>query len=224
MLKHWMTSCRSRFNEADFDFVASALSKDGSRQHLEKLWNDPDGQREILDLKPVLRRLLDSPAAIQVSPRFYFYVLVRHAFVQADLRDAELAEYVAGVMAKRISASNKDPLQDVTRGFTHAADFLAFISSAKGRMRFHLQVAAGNQFLILTGLYPDFLKHRCKQGQAPGLEFYETFARQSFRSAADSRQNSDSASREILGTLAEALPTARRSLNRVAEEFVFLGD
>jgi len=28
----------------------------------------------------------------------------------------------------------------------------------------------------------------------------------------------------LLGALAEAMPTARRSLNRLAEEFVFLGD
>ena len=53
--------------------------------HLEKLWSDPDALREMLDLKEVFRGLLDSPAAIQVSPRFYFYVLVRHAFLQADL-------------------------------------------------------------------------------------------------------------------------------------------
>jgi hypothetical protein len=32
------------------------------------------------------------------------------------------------------------------------------------------------------------------------------------------------ASRRLFGALAEAMPAARRSLNRVAEEFVFLGD
>ena len=30
--------------------------------------------------------------------------------------------------------------------------------------------------------------------------------------------------RHLFGTLSEALPDARRSLNRMAEEFVFLGD
>lgn len=224
MLDHWMPTCRGRFTGADFDFVASALSPDGPRCHLAKLWKDPDGMREMLDLKEVFRSLLDSPTAIQVSPRFYFYVLVRHAFLQADLTDAELADYVAGVMAKRVCSSGDDPLQDVTRGFTHAAEFLAFITPAKGRMRFHLQVAAGNQFLILTGLYPDFLKRRSEKGEAPDLEFYESFARRAFHGAAANRQVPGSASRHLLGALADSLPTARRSLNRVAEEFVFLGD
>jgi hypothetical protein len=224
MLDHWMPSCRSRFTETDFDFVASSLSPGGPSCHLAKIWQDPEGIREILDLKEVFRHLLDAPTAIQVSPRFYFYVLVRHAFLQEDLNDVELADYVAGVMAKRVCACNGDPLQDVTRGFTHAAEFLSFITHSKGRMRFHLQVAAGNQFLVLTGLYPDFLKRRSEKGEAPGLDFYESFAQRSYKSAATNSLAPGHASRQILGALAEALPIARRSLNRVAEEFVFLGD
>ena len=71
-------------------------------------------------------------------------------------------------------------------GLTHASDFIAIISSAKDRMRFHLQVAAGNQFLVLSGLYPEFLRRRSEDWGGPGLEFYESFAQQAFRSAADS--------------------------------------
>jgi hypothetical protein len=219
-----MPSCRNRFTGADFDFVASALSPEGPSCHLAKLWSDPEGLREILDLKEVFRSLIDSPSAIQVSPRFYFYILVRHAFLRNDLCDAELADYVAGVMAKRVASCNGDPLQDVTRGFTHAAEFLSFITHSKGRMRFHLQVAAGDQFLVLAGLYPDFLIRRSEKGEAPGLEFYESFAQRSYRSAASNRQVPGQASRQLLGALAEAMPIARNSLNRVAEEFVFLGE
>lgn len=224
MLKQGIASSRNRFTGADLDFLASVLTAGEQRPHLEKLWSDPDALREMLDLKEVFRSLLDSPAAIQVSPRFYFYVLVRHAFLQAELSDADLADYVAEVMTKRICPSPGDLLQNITRGFTHASDFIAVISHARGRMRFHLQMAAGNQFLILTGLYPVFLKHRCEQYGTPDLEFYESFARQSFREAADNRLAPDKSSRLLLGALSEAMPAARRSLNRVAEEFVFLGD
>lgn len=219
-----MPANRNRFTGADLDFLASVLAPDGQRHHLEKLWTDPDALREMLDLKEVFRSLLDSPAALRVSPRFYFYVLVRHAFLQANLGDAELADYVAGVMSKRIGTSAEDPLQDICRGFTHASDFITVISNAKGRMRFHLQVAAGNQFLVLAGLYPDFLTHRSAQHGSPNLEFYESFARQAYRGAADNRQAPGMASRHLLGALSEAMPAVRRSLNRVAEEFVFLGD
>jgi hypothetical protein len=224
MIAPWKSFCRSRFTDADFDFVSSVLAPGGQSCHLAKLWGDPEGLREILDLKEVFRCLIDSPAALSVSPSLYFYVIIRHAFLQEGLADSVLADYVAGVMAKRISADEEDPFQDVTRGFTHASEFLSFITTSKGRMRFHLQVAAGNQFLILTGLYPEFLRHRCEKGEAPDLEFYESFAQRSFRSAASNRLAPDSAAKNLLGVLADAMPAARRSLNRVAEEFVFLGD
>ncbi|MBC8127566.1 MAG: hypothetical protein H8M99_10550 [Gloeobacteraceae cyanobacterium ES-bin-144] len=224
MLEHWMPSCRSRFTQADFDFVASSLTPHESSCHLAKLWKDSEGQRELLDLKEIFRSLLDCPSALQVSPRFYFYVLVRHAFLQASLTDEELADYVAGVLAKRVCTDAEDALQGVTRGFTHVADFLAVISPAKGRMRFHLQVAAGNQFLVLTGLYPDFLKSRWERGESPNIDFYESFAQKAFQSAASSRHAASGPSRHLLGSLAEIIPTARLSLNRIAEEFVFLGE
>lgn len=224
MLEQRIPSSRNRFTGDDLDFLAAVLAPGEQRLHLEKLWSDPDALREMLDLKEVFRGLLDSPSAIQVSPRFYFYVLVRHAFLQADLGDPDLADYVAGVMTKRISPSPEDPLQDIVRGYTHASDFVAILSHAQGRMRFHLQVAAGNQFLVLTGLYPTFLKRRSEKSGAPDLEFYESFAQQSFRGAADNRSGPGNTSRRLFGALAEAMPAARRSLNRVAEEFVFLGD
>jgi hypothetical protein len=224
MLGHWMPSSRDRFTRSDFDFMTAVLAPAEKRQHLAKLWDDPEALREILDLKEILRAILDSPSALQLSPAFYFYVLVRHAFVQANLTDPDVADYVAGLMAKRISTNAGDPLQDIAHGFTHAADFIAIISSAHGRMKFHLQVAAGNQFLVLTGLYPAFLQNRSGRRGAPDITFYESFARQAFRGAADNADAPPNAPRHLLGTLSEALPEARRSLNRMAEEFVFLGD
>jgi hypothetical protein len=224
MLGHWMPTSRDRFNRADFDFMTAVLAPGDQRQHLAKLWDDPEALREILDLKEVLRGLLDSPSALQVSPAFYFYVMVRHAFLQANLTDPNLADYVAGLMARRVCTNAQDPLQDIAHGFTHTADFIAIISSAHGRMRFHLQVAAGNQFLVLTGLYPAFLQRRSERRGAPDIDFYESFARQAFRGAADNHEAPRNAPRQLLGALAEALPDARRSLNRMAEEFVFLGD
>ena len=85
-------------------------------------------------------------------------------------------------------------------------------------------MAAGNQFLVLAGMYAGFLERRAERRGAPGVEFYEAFARHAFRGAADNRQAPADAPRELLGELSEVLPDARRSLNRVAEEFVFLGE
>jgi hypothetical protein len=224
MIGHWMPSSRDRFTRSDFEYMTAILAPGEKRRFLAKLWDDPEALREILDLKEVLRGLLDSPSALQVSPTFYFYVLVRHAFLDASLTDPDMADYVAGLLAKRLCTNAGDPLQDIAHGYTHAADFISIISTAHGRMRFHLQIAAGNHFLVLTGLYPGFLQNRCERHSSPDLAFYESFARQAFRSAADNPEAPGSAPRHLLRNLSEALPQARQSLNRMAEEFVFLGD
>ncbi|MES2476837.1 MAG: hypothetical protein V4640_13725 [Verrucomicrobiota bacterium] len=223
MLYHCAAPFRNRFTTADLEFIASVIAPDEQRMHLEKLWSDPIALREMLDHKEVFRAVLNSPATLRISARFYFHVLVRHAFLQAGLADAALADHVSGVMAKRLCPSADDPLENISGGFTRASDFISIIDQAHGRMRFHLQVAAGNQFLMLTGLYPEFLNHRSETTGGPSLEYYENFARQAYRGAADNREGAGPQTRKIFGTLAEVLPTARLSLNRMAEELVFLG-
>lgn len=218
----WISSSRARFVRADFEFLTSLLDPGGS-DHLQRLWEDEKSLVAVLDLKEVLRGLLESTAALGVSPHFYFYVLVRHAFLDAGIGDEALADYVAGVLADRVRSSTGDPMADVAGGFRHASDFLSILGTAHGRLRFHIQVAAGNQFLVLAGMYPGYLEHRAERCGAPGLEFYESFARQSFRGASGNPQAPPGAMR-LFGELAESLPQARRSLNRVAGEFVFMGE
>lgn len=220
----WIPSSRDRFTAADFSFLSTVLSPHGERGHLWTLWEDPEALCEMLDLKELLRALLDSTSALGVSPAFYFYVLVRHSFLDAGIEDPGLADYVAGVIVQRLASDSGDPLRSLPAGLTHAADFVAILESAHGRMRFHLQLEAGNQFLVLTGLFPGFLNRRCERRGAPGVGFYEDFARRAYRDAADNRSAPQDAPRRLFGDLAEALPTARLSLNKLAEEFVFLGE
>lgn len=225
MLEEWIAASRDRFTGADFDFLSEVLAGGQKRVCMAKLWEDPDAMREMLDLKEVLRGILESPSALRVSPDFYFYVLVRHAFKQGGINDPDVADYVSSVLAKRIGIQVDDLLQNVASGYTHVSDFMAIISPAQGRMKFHLQVAAGNQFMVLTGLFPSFIEKRNVRSGAPDLAFYESFAKRAFQSAADSpHSRHGKIPRRLLGTLAEVMPDARLLLNRVAEEFVFLGD
>ena len=224
MMETWISSSRDRFTRSDFAFLAEILSPGDQNRHIWTLWEDPEAMREMLDLKEVFRGVIDSPGPICVSPMFYFYVLVRHSFLNAGIEDVAVADFVSGVLAERVGADPDDVLKGVPSGLTHAADFVSILESAHGRLRFHLQVAAGNQFLVLTGLFPGFLQRRCERRGAPGVEFYENFARQAYREAADNPNVPRNAPRELFGNLSEVLPQARLTLNRVAEELVFLGD
>ncbi len=200
------------------------LAAGEERRQMGALWEDPEALREMLDLKRVLRALLEAPGALKVSPHFYFYVLVRHAFLKAGIEDAGIADYVAGVLSERVASAPDDALKGIPSGLVHAVDFVAIMENAHGRLRFHLQLAAGNQFLVLTGLFPGFLERRAERCGAPGVEFYESFARRAFHDVAESPNAPRDLPRRVLGGLSECLPEARRSLNRVAEDYVFLGE
>ena len=220
----WISSAQDRFTPADFTFLSQHLAPGDTRSHMWTLWEDPEALREMLDLKDVLRGLIDSTGPLCVSPSFYFYVLVRHAFLDVGIEDPGMADFVAGVLTERVGTDPSDVLKGVPNGMTHAADFVSIIENAHGRLRFHLQLAAGNQFLVLTGLFPGFIAHRCQRSGAPGIEFYESFARRVYRDVADNLNAPRETPRRMFGELSECLPEARRSLNRVAEEYVVLGD
>ena len=219
-----MPSSRDRFTAADFRFLSELLSPDGGGEPVAGLFDDPESLREILDQKVVLDGVLSAACSISISPQFYFYVLVRHAFAGAGLEDPGLADFVAGVLAERVTADPADMLKGIPSGLTHAADFVAMMEKARGRMRFHMQLAAGNQFLVLTGLFPDYIRKRSERRGAPGIGFYESFAGRVYKDAADNPSAPRNAPRRLFGELSERMHEARCSLNRLAGELVFLGE
>ncbi|MEY3895689.1 MAG: hypothetical protein RLZZ214_1208 [Verrucomicrobiota bacterium] len=219
-MMHRLASARVGITQADFAFIESLLATGGGPAAMAKLREDPEAVIAILDLAEIHRALLESPVALPVSPSLYFYVLVRHAFLEGGIDPPELADYVAGVLVQKL-AGRPDPRSGAMPAWvTHAVDFLSVIQSAQGILRFHLEVAAGDQFLILTGLYPEFIDRRAERRGAPGLGFYESFASRAYHNAAG-RPGIPGSSRELFGMLSEALPLARVSLNRMSDRCLF---
>ena len=217
-MNHRLASARAGITSADYAFIDSSLAN--GCQALASLRTDPEAVTDLLDLKEIHRALLESPVAVAVSPSLYFYVLVRHAFLDGGIHPVELADYVAGVLVEKL-ANRPDPRSGAMPGWvTHAVDFIAVVQSAHGILRFHLEVAAGNQFLVLTGLYPEFLDHRAERKGAPGLGFYESFARQAYHRAA-AQPGIAPTTRNLFGLLSETFPLARRSLNRMSDRCLF---
>jgi len=218
----WLTS-RRNFTAADWDFLARVVAPDAAPESLEWLWRDAEGLREVLDLKVVVRGLVEEAAALEVSAALYFYVLVRQAFLRAGIEEVAVADYVAGILAEQATQDPQDPVRGVPGGLTRVAEFIAIMGSAHGRVRYELQVEAGKQFLLLTGLFPEFLRRRAVRSGAPDLEFYESFGAESFRQAADNPLAPEGMPRLIFARLAECFREARRTLNRLSSDTLFLG-
>lgn len=217
---HQLASARSGISRGDLAFVEALLDRRGNTAALASLFEDPDALAAILDCREIHRALLESPIALPVSPSLYFYVLVRHAFLDGGIDHRELADYVAGVLVEKLHSRPDRRPGAMSAWVTHAVDFVSVIASARGVLRFQLEVAAGDQFLVLTGLFPEFLYHRSERHGAPGVGFYEAFASNAYRGAA-SHAGVAAPTRELFGLLAESFPIARRSLNRMAERCLF---
>ena len=219
-MMHRIASARAGITPADVAFVESALATGGQGAALAKLWKDPQAVTALLDLKEIHRALLESPVALPVSPSLYFYVLVRHAFVEGGIDHPSVADYVAGVLVEKLDSRHAARPGSMPGWITHAVDFFSVIQSTGGVLRFQLEVAAGDQFLVLTGVFAGFLQQRAARSGAPGPAFYESFARQSYRNAANYPGVGDD-TRELLHLLAEAFPLARASLNRLTDRCLF---
>jgi hypothetical protein len=213
-------SARAGFTRADIQFIESLGEASGWES--PSAANGPDWLQEMLDDPLVRRTLLESPVALPVSPSLYFFVLVRHALLESDIDHTGLADHIAGVMVDKLSWSSRGS-GGVPHWATHAVDFISLIRNASGLLRVHLEVAAGDQFLILTGLFPEFLHHRCDRYGAPSADFYGAFARHSYHSASG-RNCLDRESRELFGLLAEVYPIASQTLHRMRDHCLFLGD
>ena len=162
---------------------------------------------------------------LSISPEFYFFVLVRHSLQNAGIEDIEIADYVAATLSEHARGkplgirSAKRPEAD----FTYHIDFIEELDGLSPTDRFFLHVQCGNHFLVLTGLFPGMLRHRAKRRGAPGVRYYEGVARSAFLAAGDNPVAEEYAVAEVYERLAGQFGKTRRALNRMAEEFLFLG-
>ena len=215
-------TCTGRFEERDFLFLASILADGGENAAFQRFVSDRDELRSLLDDRRVLDALIGSPVLLNVSPWLYFYVLVRQSLTRSSLDDPALAEYLGSILAERFSIGPANALKGIPSGFVHSVDFLGILDQVSGNARYELLVAAGNQFLVLTGIFPDYIRQRAERHGAPGIAYYERFARSSFHEAREYPAARRSGVSDVLDTLSNVLPEARRSLNRMADALLFL--
>src|SRR6267378_1722158 len=100
-MKMIQPNCRVQFAAEDIDFILSVLgAKIETAECLVQLLADEESRDLILDDEALFHALLERGGCLRVSSRFYFYILVRHAFRRADIQDREVADYVAEVLAE----------------------------------------------------------------------------------------------------------------------------
>ena len=221
-------TCLGRLRPGDFEFIGQVLN--GSSLPVGdaffRLAGDPDLLRLFLDDPKVVKAVSSLRQPIAVSAELYFYVMVRHALREGGIDHIDLADYVAGALVgfaegNPFRTGSEDPLQ--IEEVPYHVDFIEAIHSASAYERFYLHVRCGNQFLVLTGLFPDSIRQRERRRGAPGVRYYEGVARESYRSARKHPLADEFALCEVYDVLSDQIRTTRLALNHLAMEYFWLG-
>ena len=217
-------NCRTQFTPADYAFMGSVLSIRGRETRwFARAAEDPDGLDIILDNPRLFRALLELNACLPVSLHLYFYVLVRQMLLQEDVKDREVADYVAELLSEFAAHARwRQPHASEPRPMDYFHEMLAALEKAEGEKRFELLTHIGNHALFLSGIFPGHLARRAERRAAPGFRFYEEMGSAHFRIAGDHYVARQLDMAPVLTTLGKAFHLARRALNHLSERLVCL--
>jgi hypothetical protein len=160
-----------------------------------------------------------------VSTRFYFYILVRHAFRRSGLNSREVADYVAEVLAE---FARSERARCVVPGQPGALDYLfemlSALRAADDRTSFVIRAHIGNYSLFLSGVFPERIRFRAEARGFPDLRYYEGLGRTQYRVASDHRLAQRYELTEIFSTLADRFEATRVALNDISDRLFSLSD
>ncbi|MBV9110930.1 MAG: hypothetical protein JO306_16095 [Gemmatimonadetes bacterium] len=207
---------RASFGRREAELLLAMTGPGGE----ERLRNE--GLDALLDDVGVLRELLRRGGISRAPAPLMFYLLVRHALLQRDLQDRNLADYTAALLlefghagrAGRVDGGEGEP-------FTYLADILGAIERARGEREFLLRVHLGNYALWLAGMFPDHITHRVQRRAAPPISYYDAMGATGFRTAAANEM----AMRHGLGDLflrfGDRFADVRSALNSLSDGVFF---
>lgn len=217
-------NCRTQFTAADYEFLASSLpSRTGSQDGVIRLVEDRDSLDLMLDQPALFRAILDMRGCLRVSLHFYFYVLVRHVLIREDIRDRDVADYVAEVLAEfSVLQRLRNPDPDSDRHLEYMHEMLEAMERMEAEERFAMQSHIGNYALFQAGIFPGRLQRQAERRAAPGFRFYEELGSSHFRMAGGHYLARRMDMVGIFMTLGRAFHVTRLALNHLSERLVFL--
>ncbi|HTL18418.1 MAG TPA: hypothetical protein VL793_14375 [Patescibacteria group bacterium] len=225
-MKLIQSNCRAQFAAEDIEFILSVLGgKIGTAECLIKLLADEESRDLILDDEALLHALLERRGCLNVSSRFYFYILVRNVFRRSDIQDRAVADYVAEVLAEfALSERSRCLVPGQPNALDYFFEMLAALRTADDRTSFYIRVHMGNYSLFLAGVFPERIRFRSEARGFPDLKYYDEVGRTQYRVASDHRLAHRYDLTNVLSTLADRFGTTRQALNEIAERLFSLGD
>ncbi len=218
--------CRVQFAAQDIDFVLAILGKRlGTADCLVRLLSDEESRDQILDDDALFHALLERGGCLRVSTQFYFYILVRQVLRRSNIKDRQVADYVAEVLSEFArSEAVRCELPGQGDVATYLFEMLTAANEADDLTGFRIRAHIGNYTLFLSGVFPSRIRFRAEARGFPGMSYYEGVGRAQYRIAGDHRLAQRYELSDILHTLSDRFQTMRLALNDIADRLFALGD
>ena len=211
-----LPNVRATFGRREAEILISLAGSEGERRLSER------GIDSLLDDPALVRAVLRRQGIDNTSAPLVFYLLVRHALLEREIQDRQLADYIAAVLLEfgRVGGRDRTDDESLPTSF-YLADVLVELEKARGEREFRLRAHLGNLALWLGGVFPDAITYRVQRRGAPPMSYYDQLGAAGFRSAA----SMESAIRYGLGDVfiraADEFTNIRSALNGLSDALFF---
>lgn len=218
-------NCRDKFTHDDLNFISETLAKEASNKTaLHDLLTDADSRDKILDDPKLFHSVVQKRGFSKISPYLYFYILTRRAFLDNDIDDRNVTDYVACLLAEFCYLSRVHTISNHhTKSYHYLTDMMLDFVDATSHEAFLIRSHLGNYALFMTGVFPDWIYRRATYGRkAPGFEYYEKMGSSSYRWASQHQLALKYSLTGILTKLADSFRPVRIALNTLADNYIVL--
>ena len=155
-----LPNVRASFGRPEAEFLISVAGAEGERRLRER------GIDSLLDDTALVRALLRRGGVETAPAPLVFYLLVRHALLEREIMDRQLADYTAAVLLQFGRLGHASQGEELPTSL-YLADILTELERARGEREFELRAHLGNLALWLGGIFPDHIAHRVQRRGAP---------------------------------------------------------
>lgn len=206
---------RASFGRKEAELLVAFAGPEGERRLHEQ------GIDTLMDDARLLRRLLqhrshDLPASL------VFYLLVRHALLEREIVDRDLADYTAALLLEFMSTDRAYRISsgDPERVF-YLTDIVADLERARGLREAEAYLHLGNFALWLAGVFPDHITHRVQRKGGPPLSYYDGMGATGFRGAAGTSLAARHGLEDLFFRVAKDFVHVRSALNSLSDALFF---
>lgn len=217
-------NCRSQFTSGDLEFVREALGLgEIAPRKIAGLFHESDSLDQILDNPRLFRALLDVRRCLSISMHCYFYLLVRHVLLREGIRNREVADYVAEVLAEFAMLKRlRNPRSEAQPPLDYFYEMLEAMQGMGEGERFAMQSHIANYALFYSGVFRGSVQNRTERRGAPDIRFYEEMGSSHYRMAGGHALARQYDMVAVFTTLSEAFHIVRIALNHLSEQLLFL--